>query len=66
MEAFTQNNLTKDAIFNADETGLFWKNLPDKTYVHSAEKTASGRKISRKEGWSFYAAMRVVEKDLSL
>ncbi|XP_037823997.1 jerky protein homolog-like [Lucilia sericata] len=42
-----ENNLPKDAIFNADETGLFWKVLPDKTYVHSGERSAPGRKISK-------------------
>lgn len=46
-EIIALNNLSKDAIFNADETGLFWKNLPDKTYVHSKEKDAPGRKVSK-------------------
>lgn len=41
------NNLTKEAIFNADETGLYWKTLPEKTYVHSSERCAPGRKISK-------------------
>ncbi|XP_046803799.1 jerky protein homolog-like [Lucilia cuprina] len=30
-----------------DETGLFWKVLPDKTYVHSGERSGPGRKISK-------------------
>lgn len=42
-----QHNLSKDAIVNADETGLFWKMLPDKTYVHAKEKSVPGRKISK-------------------
>lgn len=40
-------NLTHDQIYNADETGLYWKLLPDKTYVLSSEKTASGLKQSK-------------------
>lgn len=39
--------ITPDAIFNADETGLFWKMLPNKTLVHAGEATAPGRKISK-------------------
>lgn len=39
--------LTHDEVCNADETGLYWKMLPDKTYVHAAEVTAPGRKLSK-------------------
>ncbi|XP_037817448.1 jerky protein homolog-like [Lucilia sericata] len=35
-----ENNLTLDAIFNANETGMYWKMLPDKTFVHAGEVTA--------------------------
>ncbi|GFW43052.1 tigger transposable element-derived protein 1 [Trichonephila clavipes] len=31
-------------IFNADETGLYWKKLPNRTYIAKDEKTASGHK----------------------
>jgi hypothetical protein len=39
--------LSKDQIYNADETGLFWKCRPDKTFVSSSEKTAPGRKVEK-------------------
>lgn len=39
--------LTPELIYNADESGLYWKLLPDKTYVSDMEKTAPGRKISK-------------------
>lgn len=39
--------LCKDQIYNADETGLFWKMLPEKTYVSQTEKTAPGRKAEK-------------------
>lgn len=40
-------NLNKHQIYNADETGLFWKLLPDKTYVAANEKTAKGLKVAK-------------------
>lgn len=42
-----ENNLTADQLYNADESGLFWKVLPNKTLAHTAEKSAPGRKISK-------------------
>ncbi|XP_036322266.1 tigger transposable element-derived protein 7-like [Rhagoletis pomonella] len=42
-----KHNLSHEAVFNADESGLYWKMLPDKTYVHSEEKCAPGRKVSK-------------------
>ncbi|XP_031344576.1 jerky protein homolog-like [Photinus pyralis] len=40
-------DLTENQIYNADETGLYWKLLPDKTYVALHEKTAPGLKIAK-------------------
>lgn len=37
--------VTSEQIYNADESGLFYRLLPDKTYVSVTEKTAPGRKI---------------------
>lgn len=34
-------------MYNADESGLFWKVLPNKTLAHSGEKSAPGRKVSK-------------------
>jgi hypothetical protein len=55
VEPFRQTFLNKiermglvpDQIYNADESGLFWKVLPMKTLVHEKEKSAPGRKISK-------------------
>ncbi|GFT59561.1 tigger transposable element-derived protein 1 [Trichonephila clavipes] len=33
-----------DQVFNADETGLYWKKLPNRNYIAKGEKTASGLK----------------------
>ncbi|GFW67191.1 tigger transposable element-derived protein 1 [Trichonephila clavipes] len=33
-----------DEVFNADETGLYWKKLPNRTSIAKDEKTASGHK----------------------
>lgn len=34
-------------IFNADETGLYWKKLPDRTYVTKQQNTVPGRKMMK-------------------
>lgn len=40
-------NLGPTQIYNADESALYWKMLPEKTLVRSQEKTAPGRKINK-------------------
>ncbi|XP_053949472.1 jerky protein homolog-like [Anastrepha ludens] len=40
-------NVTNQQLYNADESGLFYRLLPDKTYVAACEKTAPGRKIQK-------------------
>lgn len=40
-------NLSSKQIYNADESALYWKILPEKTMVRSNEKCAPGRKISK-------------------
>lgn len=39
--------LSNNQIYNADESALYYRLLPDKTYVASCEKTAPGRKIQK-------------------
>lgn len=39
--------ITKQQIYNADESGLYWQLLPNKTFVHLGEKSAPGFKISK-------------------
>jgi hypothetical protein len=41
------NNLTDDQMYNADETGLYWKCLPTKTLADGTEKSASGFKQNK-------------------
>lgn len=40
-------NLCDEQIYNADETGLFWKMLPSKTLALQSEKSAPGHKSSK-------------------
>ena len=35
-------------IFNADETGLFWKCLPDNTFTLKGEKCSGGKKSKQR------------------
>lgn len=39
--------LLPDQIYNADESGLFWRLLPNKTFVSAEEASAPGRKVSK-------------------
>lgn len=39
--------LTDAQLYNADESGLFFRMLPDKTFVMACEKSAPGRKIAK-------------------
>lgn len=40
-------DLTPDQVYNADESGLFWRLLPKKTFVHREEASAPGRKLAK-------------------
>lgn len=39
--------LTGDQVYNEDESGLFWKLLPRKSYVHQNEANAPGFKVPK-------------------
>lgn len=34
-------------VYNADETGLYWKKMPDRTYISKEEKSAPGFKVAK-------------------
>lgn len=36
-----------EQVFNADETALFWNRTPNKTFISTNEKSASGFKIAK-------------------
>uniref|UniRef100_K7GEK8 HTH CENPB-type domain-containing protein n=1 Tax=Pelodiscus sinensis TaxID=13735 RepID=K7GEK8_PELSI len=38
------DKLIREQIFNVDETGLFWKKMPEHTYIHREAKTMLGYK----------------------
>lgn len=42
-----EHNLTPEQIYNADETSLFWRYVPRKTYVAPEESAPSGVKDSK-------------------
>jgi len=41
------HGLTPHQVYYADETGLFYRLLPSKTYVHREERAAPGLKVSK-------------------
>ncbi len=41
-----EKSVTLSQVFNCDETGLYWKLLPNKTLVAAHEKEAKGYKRS--------------------
>lgn len=47
LSKINEMGLQLEQIYNADESGLFWRILPNKTLAHSGEKSAPGRKISK-------------------
>ena len=47
LKIIEDNGYTPDQIFNADETGLFWKKMPTRTYIAKSEKSAGGFKAAK-------------------
>lgn len=47
LSKIREMGLQHDQIYNADESGLFWRVLPNKTLAHGNERSAPGRKISK-------------------
>ncbi|GFU21367.1 tigger transposable element-derived protein 1 [Trichonephila clavipes] len=50
-ENIEDGDYSADQVFNADETGLYWKKLPNRTYIAKDEKTASGHKANQDRIW---------------
>ena len=46
-DVINEYQLTRDQIYNADETGLYWKCLPNKTLAGTEEKSAKGFKAQK-------------------
>ncbi|XP_066970071.1 tigger transposable element-derived protein 1-like [Macrobrachium rosenbergii] len=46
-EVIREAGYTADQVFNVNETGLFWKRMPGRTYISKEEKTAPGYKVSK-------------------
>ena len=42
-----ENGYTPQQIFNVDETGLFWKRMPKRSYIAVTERQFSGYKVSK-------------------
>ncbi|GFY42484.1 tigger transposable element-derived protein 1 [Trichonephila inaurata madagascariensis] len=42
-----QGNYPTELVFNVDETGLFWKRMPKRTFLSHEEKQASGFKAAK-------------------
>ena len=38
--------MDETGLFNVDETGIFWKHMPNRTYI-TKEKSARGHKVSK-------------------
>ena len=48
LQAITERrNYPTQLVFNGDETGLFWKRMPSRTFTASEEKSASGFKANK-------------------
>ena len=47
MEFIEEGGYTLSQVFNADDTGLWWKLMPSKTFVHCGEVQAKNFKSLR-------------------
>ena len=49
QRVINENNFDLEQIYNADESGLFWRMLPEHTLASSHEKTPLGEKLLKLE-----------------
>lgn len=47
QETITEKGYVPDQVFNCDETGLFWKRMPDRTWIAKNEKRSPGFKFAK-------------------
>lgn len=47
QKVIKEKNLTAEQVYNADESGLYWRLLPDYTLASGNEQSASGRKMMK-------------------
>jgi hypothetical protein len=47
IDMVTENQYTRDDIYNADETGVLWRSLPRKSLASRREMSAPGFKVSK-------------------
>ena len=40
-----EENCLPEQIFNIDETSLFWKRMPERTFIHKEAKSMPGIKV---------------------
>lgn len=47
MDVIREQDLSADQIYNADESGLYWRSIPNKTLASASEIRAPGSKVSK-------------------
>ncbi|XP_066990455.1 tigger transposable element-derived protein 1-like [Macrobrachium rosenbergii] len=48
-EIIRKGGYTAKQVFNVDETGLFWKRMPNRTYISKEERSAPAHKARKKK-----------------
>lgn len=55
-ELIAAKGYVPDQVFNGDETGLFWKKMPKRTWISKEEKRAPGFKVAKDRYTLLFAA----------
>lgn len=61
IDRFKKSKMFPQNIFNADEAGLFFNHLPDKTYTVKDESYNRGKMLKKKSLFYWAVMMTVVE-----